>query len=114
MKINFIVAQLGDNDFGHILKDGLLDLIEQAGGNITFCPILAKKYLIEYIIARRHLRNILVGGYDDLNELRRYLSRLRVSFCKSLPTYTPYDTKIVDDDGGSAYFDVNLKQCNTF
>jgi len=76
---------------------------------MDFCPIMAKRYLIEYIVMSHKLRYILDNiedNHDDI-KLREYLSRLAVTFRDRLPTITP-DGPMIDHDGGSAYYDVNL------
>ena len=106
---NFIVVRLGDNDFGNKMEQALLDLINEHG--LNFCPVIAKRYIIEYIIGRITLKEIASGVDPDehrLQSFRDYLNKMTVTFNKKLPTYTPDGEQTIDDDGGSVYYDVNL------
>jgi hypothetical protein len=112
-KINFVVVELCDNDYGRHLRDGLRKLIDESGG-VDFCPVIARKYMVEYIVAMSALKHILNG--DDYNSegLRNYLQKLRVTFRDKLPTYDIEGERVVDHDGGSVYYNVNLDQVHSF
>lgn len=109
----FIVVELCDNDFGCDLKNALSDLIDESG-EIGFCPIVAKRYLIEHIVSQNSLRSILRQEGFDADHLRKYLNKIRVTFRDSLPTYQPFSKDVVDHDNGSAYYDSRLKKVILF
>lgn len=113
--MNFLVVEFGDNDFGYYLREALEDLITEAGG-VDFCPILAKRYIIEYVVAKSKLNKILRGYEDQINDdsTREYLSRIRVTFRDRLPTYDIEGKNQVDHDGGSVYYDTHLEKVFSF
>jgi hypothetical protein len=113
--MNFLVVEFGDNDFGHYLREALRDIIDQCGG-VDFCPITAKKYIIEYVVMRSKLNKILRGYDKEINDesTREYLSRMRVTFRDKLPTWDIEGQNFIDHDGGSVYYDINLDQVGSF
>ena len=103
---NFLVVELCDNDFGHKLSKAVRDLVDDFGG-VDFCPILAKKYIVESVVAQCKLHDIVQG--NEGHDVREYLERgIRVTFRDKLPTYDMEGAMPKDDDGGSVYYDINL------
>jgi hypothetical protein len=115
--MNFIVVELCDNDFGWKIQEALLELVDKSP-DLNFCPEIAKRYIIEYILCDYRKDMILnERHYSDnqfekrISELKDYLSKIRVTFRDKLPTYTPEEnSEVINHDGGSAYYDVNLKK----
>lgn len=115
MKQNFIVANLGDNDFGYILKDGLVSYMSDKLRNLPVNDFQCKHYLIGFVVGKVILKNAMFKS--DSNEssidmskvesLQEYLQNsLSVEITDKLPT--------IDHDGGSAYYDLNLDVAYTF
>lgn len=112
-QVNFIVVLLCDNDFSCDLKHGLHSLVDAKG--IDFCPIIARRFMIEYLVSASIRRRIL--SCDILNEegldvyrktMTKYFNRLSVERRQKLPTNE--DGSPIDHDGGSVYYDVNLDE----
>lgn len=106
-KINFVIVELCDNDFGSMLKDALRDLLDNSA--LAICPIIAKRYIIEYLIGRIKLRDILDNKETNEIHYRNYFSRIRVRFENNLNK-----NPLPDHDGGSVYYDVNMDMVFTF
>ncbi len=111
--INFIVANLCDNDFGHLLADGLHYGMTEYAYHEKLCPLLWKKYLIAYVISRLLMTSpsIFDGSLrldlKTVQELENYLqARLQVTF----EEHVPED----DHDSGSAYLDVHTEFYTTY
>ena len=62
--MNFIVAYLGDNDFGHSMKDALQEGFEM-GLHKKFYPLMWKRYIITYVISRCMVRNAELALKDE-------------------------------------------------
>lgn len=110
-KINFVVVELCDNDFGHDLYEGLRSLVDEACG-IDFCPFIAKEYIVEYVVSAHKRKTILRGkeGYSDPDSIKNYIERIRVTFREKLPTYDIAGEYPIDHEMGSVYYDVNLDE----
>ena len=106
--INFIVAELCDNDFGYDLREAIRQLMDDAGG-IDFCPHVAKEYIVEYIVSAHVRKTILRGqkGYSKAEHIRDYMNKIRVTFRDKLPTYDINGEHTINHEGGSAYYDVH-------
>lgn len=117
---NFLVVELGDNDFRYQIVSALEELknywAEQ--GNIQYyCPQSIKNYIIAWLVSYDWKQRALNGDWKDKNSASyvgpdissiKYFQHLRVTFREKLPTYDPYDeTTVKDDDGGSAAMDLH-------
>lgn len=114
--INFIVVILADNDFGMLLQEALSDLMEEAGG-AAFCPIVAKRFIVEHVVSASVRRRILCSLETEweINQYRKnienYLtSGVTVTFEKKLPTYDPEGEQPLDHEYGSVYYDMNVHE----
>jgi hypothetical protein len=107
---NFIVAKLCDNDFGHHIKDALVEGVEWWGLDKKACPIIWKRFIIAYLMGylrKRHVvysENVTEEHMDFLDN--NYFQGIRVTFERNAPTE--------DHDGGSAAYDINRKYAWTF
>jgi len=105
MKRNFLVVRFGDTDFGHDLREGVFDLKQRVGDFQNLCPTAIKQFMIAYLEFCQKAKIILKGGgYSDCVG---YFDTMRVTFEEKFPSYDPYDTERVDDQGGSVYVDLN-------
>jgi hypothetical protein len=112
---NFIVARFGDNDFGHTIKEALIEGVDYWGLDTKACPIIWKRFILAYLTGYMMKRRAVdpVGEVSDdtafwksLPINNNYFQKLRVTFDVVAPTD--------DHDGGSAAYDLNRKYAWTF
>ncbi len=105
--VNFIVAKLGDNDFLHGIQSALKDGITKYGYHITLCPILWKRYIVNYVIGQALRDERYFGDADwKIHEVvewyYKYLSNgITVTFEEKRPEC------IIGED---CYIDVHTKE----
>jgi hypothetical protein len=124
---NFLVVDFGDNDFGHIIADGLRELNEYWTNNVqNYCPFAIKCFLIAHVVSYNWKKNCLWLDLDtpDTKELTvlpdqnvlNWLKEMQVTFRYKMPTYEldGYPEQYIDHDGGSAAMDLHTKTVFTF
>ena len=114
---NFLVADLGDNDYGHYLLEALIDYTLTVKHVHDHSVDIIKSYLIEHVIFQRITRSLLTnhGAFppDKESYTRDYLVKhLKVYWSEKFPTYDGVHP--MDQDGGSVIHNVWTKETYTF
>lgn len=110
---NFIVARFGDNDFGHKIKDALIEGVDYWGLDTKACPIIWKRFILAYLTGYALKRRAVNPSAEEdttfasnLPINNNYFQKLCVTFDTVAPTE--------DHDGGSAAYDLHRKYAWTF
>lgn len=110
---SLLIVEFGDNDFGHAIRDGLDSLYEDVENVYNHSTDAIKEYLTAHVLCRFRKQYALWGLYLDEVSNKKYLSDMRVTFCRKLPTYEP-EGELVDHNGGSAGIDLATGYSFTF
>ena len=112
---NFIVVRLCDNDFGHRIKDALIEGVDYWELDKKACPIIWKRFILAYLTSyylKQRASDPRVKDMHDESFIaslpinNSYFDKIRVTFDAVAPTD--------DHDGGSAAYDLNRKYAWTF
>ena len=120
-KRNFLVVELGDNDFSYRMQSALEELRDYwaSEGNIQHhCAYSIKNFIVAHVVSYDWKKRCLEGDWREHaapgevrfdESLIIYMQDIRVTFREKMPTYTPYedDQTLIDHGGGSVAMDLN-------
>lgn len=98
---SLLIVELCDNDFGNSLREALEELYKDVANVYNHSTDAIKQYIIAHVICNCWKRAALYENEFNEQHYRKYLSKMRVTFRRELPRYTP-SGNFVDHDHGSA------------
>lgn len=110
---SLLVVELCDNDYGYSIKDALEHLYLDTENIYNHSTDAIKQYIIAHIDGRLGKNSALTNCKHNSERIKKYLSKMRVTFSRELPRNEP-DGETVDHDGGSAAIDLALGYAFTF